>query len=309
MEIVSEEKLEKWVEHVRIYANNGKVADYIPALKRQNPEINAAAFYSTNGECVGAGQTQYTFTLQSVSKVLALAVALMKHGESAVFSRVGKEPTSEPFYTISKIELERPSKPINPMINAGALAVTNMLYGENSEEMFKQILHFVHKLTGDSTIDYDPEVAKSEYETAFLNRSLCYFMKQNGIITGSVEELLDTYTKQCAIRMNVKQLAKIGAIFANDGVDIESGEQLIPRHHARICKTFMVTCGMYNESGSFAINVGIPAKSGVSGVILGVVRDIGGVAVFGPALDEKGNSVVGLKLLEMMSDYYGWSIF
>ncbi|WP_174497521.1 glutaminase A [Salirhabdus euzebyi] len=297
------------MEHVRIYANNGKVADYIPALAKQQPEINAAAFYHIDGHCVAAGQTKYLFTLQSVSKVLALAVALMEHGEDAVFSRVGLEPTSEPFYTISKLELEKPSKPINPMINAGALAITNMLCGANSEEMVGQILQLIHKMLGDTSIDYDQEVAKSEYESAFLNRSLCYFMKQNGVITGSVEELLDAYTKQCAIRMNIQQLAKIAAIFANDGKDIHSDEQIIPLYYARICKTFMVTCGMYNASGSFAIKVGIPAKSGVSGAIMGVVRDSGGIAVFGPSLDEKGNSVVGIKLLELMSKHYNWSIY
>ncbi|SET86390.1 L-glutaminase [Salinibacillus kushneri] len=309
MEKVAERQLEKWVDHTRIYANNGKVADYIPALKRQNPEINAAAFLHLDGECVQAGEADYLFTIQSVSKVLALAVALMNHGEEAVFSRVGKEPTSDPFYSISKLEVEKPSKPINPMINAGALAVTNMMSGKTSDDMLQEILEFVHQLIADDTVDYDREVAKSEYDSAFLNRSLCYFMKQNGIITGSVEELLDVYTKQCAIQMNVKQLAKVAAVFANEGKDIETGEQVIPRHYARICNTFMGTCGMYNQSGSFAINVGIPAKSGVSGVIMGVVKDVGGVAVFGPALDNTGNSVVGVKLLEIMSRSYQWSIF
>ncbi|MCP8616649.1 glutaminase A [Salirhabdus salicampi] len=309
MKKVSDEQLKSWMEHVRIYANNGKVADYIPALMRQKPEINAAAYYDVDGSCVGAGQTEYRFTLQSVSKILALAVALMKHGEGAVFSRVGKEPTSDPFYSISKLELEKPSKPINPMINAGALAITNMMCGENSEEMVGEIIQLAKELTREDSIDYDEEVAKSEYESAFLNRSLAYFMKQNGVITGSVEELLDAYTKQCAITMNVQQLARIGAVFANDGKDMETNEQIIPEHYAQICKTFMVTCGMYNASGSFAIRVGIPAKSGVSGAILGVVKNQGGVAVFGPALDEKGNSVIGIKLLEIMAKHYKWSIF
>lgn len=309
MEAVTKEQLDKWLEHVRIYANNGKVADYIPALARQQPEINAVAVYQIGGECISSGQIDFFFTLQSVSKVLALAVALMEHGEEAVFSRVGMEPSSDPFYSISKLEMEKPAKPLNPMINAGALAVTNMIGGKDSGEKVKKMIDLSCELTGEETIQYDQEVARSEFESAFLNRSLCYFMKQNGIITGSVEELLDAYTKQCAILMNVKQLAKIGAILANDGKDPHTNKEMIPAHYARICKTFMVTCGMYNASGSFAIKVGIPAKSGVSGAILGVVKNQGGVAVFGPALDEKGNSVVGVKLLEILSRHLKWSIF
>ncbi|WP_102027482.1 glutaminase A [Salirhabdus sp. Marseille-P4669] len=309
MQNVNQEDLVKMMEHVRVYANNGKVADYIPALKKQRPEMHAVAFQHINGECVSTGQVDYNFTIQSVSKVLSLAIALMEHGVEAVFSRVGLEPTSDPFYSISTLEVGKPSKPLNPMINAGALAITNMLCGGNSEDRVRTILSLIHRITGDDTIYYDEEVAKSEFETAFLNRSLCYFMKQNGVITGSVEELLDTYTKQCAISMNVEQLAKIGALFANDGKSLDTGEEIIPSFYSRICKTFMVTCGMYNASGEFATKVGIPAKSGVSGVILGVVKNLGGVAVFGPSLDEKGNSVIGLKLLEKMSAHYEWSIF
>ncbi|WP_188205668.1 glutaminase A [Alkalibacillus aidingensis] len=306
---ISQKDLEYWLEHVRIYANNGDVADYIPALANQQPEINAVAYYPIDGEVLYAGQSEYTFTIQSISKVITLALALVQHGESAVFNRVDKEPTSDPFYSIGTLEVEEPAKPSNPMINAGALAVTNMIRGRDSEEMVHEILKLVRMLANDESITYDEEVAKSEFETAFLNRSLAYFMKQNGIVTGSVEELLDVYTKQCAITMTVKQLARIGAVFANDGRDPETNNPLVPSHVARICKTFMVTCGMYNASGTFAINVGIPAKSGVSGAIVGVLRNKGGIAVFGPALDEKGNSVVGIHFLEKMAQEKHWSMF
>ncbi|MDQ0160105.1 glutaminase A [Alkalibacillus salilacus] len=309
MSFVSKNELDYWLEHVRIYANNGTVADYIPALANQSPEISAAAFYSVDGECPSAGQSNYKFTIQSVSKVFILALALIQHGEEAVFNRVGKEPSSDPFYSIRKLELESPGKPLNPMINAGALAVTNMIRGRHSEEMVGEILDFMRRLCQDDSVTYDRDVAESEFQTAFLNRSLAYFMKQNGIITGSVEELLDVYTKQCAIEMNVKQLARIGAVFANDGRDPDTNVPLIPATVARICKTFMVTCGMYDNSGTFAINVGIPAKSGVSGAILGVIKNEGGLAVFGPSLDKKGNSVVGIELLEKLTQEKKWSIY
>lgn len=307
---IDEKDLHYWLEHVKIYANNGKVADYIPALANQQPEINATAFYPIGDKEVAcAGQADYSFTIQSVSKVLTLALALIQHGEQATFSRVGKEPSSDPFYSIQKLEVEKPSKPLNPMINAGALAVTNMIRGRGSEEMVEEILNLVRLLTDDPSIEYDEEVARSEFETAFLNRALSYFMKQNGIITGSVEELLDVYTKQCAITVNVKQLARIAAVFANDGKDPDTNQPLLPSHVARVCKTFMVTCGMYDASGTFAINVGIPAKSGVSGCIMGVIKESGGLAVFGPALDEQGNSVVGMHLLKDLADDKRWSIF
>ncbi|MDV2582268.1 glutaminase A [Alkalibacillus haloalkaliphilus] len=309
MSLMTAKDLDYWLEHVRIYANNGEVADYIPALANQQPEINAAAFYALRGECYTAGQFEYTFTIQSISKVLSLALALIQHGENAVFSRVGKEPSSDPFYSIRKLELEDPGIPLNPMINAGALSVTNMIRGRDSDEMVNELLTLVRRLCDDETISYDEKVAKSEMETAFLNRSLAYFMKQNGIITGSVEELMDVYTRQCAIKMNVKQLARVAAVFANDGRDPVTYKPLIPLTVARICKTFMVTCGMYDYSGTFAINVGIPAKSGVSGAIMGVIKEEGGIAVFGPALDQQGNSVVGIRLLEKLAEEKRWSIF
>ncbi|WP_027963064.1 glutaminase A [Halalkalibacillus halophilus] len=306
---ILEKDLHHWLEHVRIYANNGKVADYIPALANQQPEINAVAYFPLEGDVIHAGQSEYSFTIQSISKVITLALALVQHGENAVFNRVGKEPSSDPFYSIAKLEVESPGKPFNPMINAGALAVTNMIRGRNSEEMVEEVLQLVRLLTNDEEVYYDEEVAKSEFETAFLNRSLAYFMKQNGIITGSVEELIDVYTKQCAISLNVKQLARIGAVFANDGRDPDTNNPLIPSHVARICKTFMVTCGMYNASGTFAIEVGIPAKSGVSGAIMSIIKGGGGLAVFGPSLDERGNSVVGMQFLQKLAQEKRWSIF
>ncbi len=305
---ITSDVLEDWLNNVRPYAYDGQVADYIPALSRQNPEDLAVAIHYLDGDTVEAGETEALFTLQSISKVISLALALMDNGESYVFDRVGMEPTGDPFHSIYRLE-QIPSKPLNPMINAGALAVTNMIHGDTPDEKVGRLLSFIHELTDDPTIRYNEEVATSEFETAFLNRSLLFYMKQHKIVTGSVEETLDAYTKQCAIEVNVCQLARIGALFANGGKDIASGRRIIPKHLARICKTFMVTCGMYDASGSFAIKVGIPAKSGVSGSVLASLNDFGGIAVYGPSLDEKGNSVVGLKLLETLSNRYDLSIF
>jgi glutaminase len=302
-------ELEQFVKQAKQYARYGKVADYIPALGKANPNDLSIAIYTPDGSVIDAGDTTDKVTLQSISKIIALALVLTDHGEKKVFQKVGMEPTGDPFHSIAKLEEVQPAKPLNPMINAGALAVTHMINGASVEERFWRLLQFVRKLARNPEISYSKEVAKSEFETAFLNRSLCYFLKQHGIINEDVEELMDLYTKQCAIEMTCVDLARIGLVFAMDGRDPLAGEQIMPPDVARICKTFMVTCGMYNASGEFAIKIGIPAKSGVSGGILAAVPGRFGIGIFGPALDDKGNSITGMKLLELLSQTYSLSIF
>lgn len=305
----SDDELNVLVKEAKKYTKDGKVADYIPALGRANPHDLSIAIQFPNGQCISAGDIDRKFTLQSISKVISLAFVLMDRGQSYVFERVGMEPTGDPFNSIAKLETLSPAKPLNPMINAGALVVTHMIKGNSIKERFQRLLSFIRELASDSSIQYCEEVAQSEYNTAHLNRALCYFLKQHHIIEEDVEELIDLYTKQCSIEMNCLELARIGMIFAMDGMDPESGKQIIPVHIARICKTFMVTCGMYNASGEFAIKIGIPAKSGVSGGIMGAVPGKFGIGIFGPALDEKGNSIAGIKLLELLSKNYQLSMF
>ena len=302
-------ELENWIKDVRPYVEKGKVASYIPALQEQDPKNVAMSIHYLDNHSISAGQTETLFTLQSVSKVIALALALIDKGEDLVFEKVGMEPSADPFYSIVKLETTHPSKPLNPMINAGALAVSCLIEGASPYEKINRLLDFTRQLAGDQTINYNKKVADSEFESSFLNRSLAYFMKQSRIVTSDVEELLSFYTKQCAIELNIAQLARIGAVLANNGKDLTSDTQIIPEHYARICKTFMVTCGMYDASGSFAIKVGIPAKSGVSGAIMGSVKELGGIAVFGPSLDEKGNSVAGFKLMRKIANQLHLSIF
>ncbi|PYZ97880.1 glutaminase A [Alteribacter lacisalsi] len=297
------------IEEARTYTQGGEVAKYIPALAEADPSVLSLAIYDGGGPCAAVGNTDETFTLQSISKVLSLALALMDRGEDEVFSRVGMEPTGDPFNSIIKLETNRPNKPLNPMINAGALAVTSMISGSSTEEKLGRLLTFIHELTGNPEIRYDEHVAKSELRTADLNRSLAYFMRQHNVFEDEVEDLLDLYTKQCAIEVSCEDLAKIGYVIANEGKHVQSKRQIIPLHIARILKTFMVTCGMYNASGEFAIRVGIPAKSGVSGGIMASIPHGIGIGIYGPALDDKGNSVAGMKLLEALSHRYDLSIF
>ncbi|MFC0558748.1 glutaminase A [Halalkalibacter alkalisediminis] len=294
---------------VKQFTKKGKVADYIPALSLANPADVAVSIYDGTNTCFSEGNHNQLFTLQSISKVLTLALALMDHGEEVVFSKVGMEPTGDPFNSISKLESQIPSKPLNPMINAGALAVTSLIKGSSNEEKLSRLLDFVRELSGNRSIQFNKEVAQSEFETADLNRALSYFMKQHGVISGDVDELLDLYTKQCAIEVNCEDLAKIGYALAHQGEHPNDKYSIIPSEIARLVKTFMVTCGMYNASGEFAIRVGIPAKSGVSGGVVGAVPGNIGIGIYGPALDDKGNSIAGMKLLELLSSRYQLSIF
>ncbi|MBM7692713.1 glutaminase [Peribacillus deserti] len=305
----SASELENLVEMAKPIAKEGKVADYIPALSKVDGELLSVSLFYPDGCSYTAGDGNLILTLQSISKVITLALALMDRGEDYVFERVGQEPTGDPFNSIAKLETINPSKPLNPMINAGALAITSMIGGKNGTERINRILHFIHELTGNCDLTYNSEVARSEFDTSHLNRALCYFMKQSSIINEDVEELMELYSKQCAIEMDCLSLAKMGCVFANNGIDPSSGRQLIPADISRICKTFMVTCGMYNASGEFAIKVGIPAKSGVSGGIMGAIPGKCGIGIFGAALDEKGNSLAGVKLLELMSRKYSLSMF
>lgn len=303
------EELQRFVEEAKKVAKDGKVASYIPALAKADQTDLSVAVYHVSNTCHSAGDVDKRFTLQSISKVLALALVLSEEGPKKVFQFVGQEPTGDPFNSMIKLETASPNKPLNPMINAGALAVTSLIRGATPQDQLNRLLRFIRELANDKSITYCKETAASEFETSMINRAMCYYMKQYHLIRGNVEEVMDVYTKQCAIMMNSLDLAKIACVFSLDGRHPETGKQILSKDVARICKTFMVTCGMYNASGEFAINIGIPAKSGVSGGIMGAAPYDFGIGIFGPALDEKGNSIAGIKLLELMSEKYEMSIF
>jgi len=294
-------KNRKWLE-------NGKVASYIPELANADRNILGITVIDENGKIFSAGDFEYKFTLQSITKVITLMLALMENGAAKVFENVGMEPTGDPFNSIIRLETIKPSKPLNPMINAGAISVVSLLSG-NADERINKILSLVHKITGNKNISVNEKLYHSENETGNLNRSLAYYMKNYGVIKGNVDEHLEVYFKQSSIEVTSVDVAKIGVVLANKGKDIATGEEIIPADIVRIVKTFMVTCGMYNASGEFAINVGIPSKSGVGGGILSVVPERYGIGVIGPSLDDKGNSIAGVKVLEELSRELNLSIF
>ena len=301
-------RLQELVEQAKPCSQYGKVAQYIPALSTANPAELSIAYYSDDG-CVSAGDATKSFTMQSISKIIALALAIDDNGFERVFEKVGMEPTGAPFQSMGSLAENASAKPLNPMINAGALAVTNLIKGETNQEKFGRILKLVQKLANNERIAYNQNVARSEFETANLNRSLGYFLKEHQIIDGDIEELLDLYTKQCAIELNGIDLARIGYVLAHRGYDPHRGEVILTEDIARTVITLMVTCGMYNESGEFAVRAGIPAKSGVSGGILSLVPGKMGIGVYGPSLNRKGNSIAGVKLLQLLSEQLQLSIF
>ncbi|GBF77490.1 glutaminase A [Paenibacillus sp. 598K] len=306
-----EAHLPAWLEESRQAARRGKVADYIPELAHAPADALGCTLIDTNGNTTNAGDCGLTFTMQSISKVFTLLLALMDRGEERVFNHVGMEPSGDDYNSMLKLELVEPGKPFNPLINAGAIAVTALIKGDSTDEQFVRIRDFFRMIAGDSSIDCNYDVYASEHRTAHRNRSLAYFLKDNDVLADeiAVEDVLDVYFRQCAIEVNCEQLARMGMVLANGGYDLVTGQSLIPYRYVQIAKTFMVTCGMYNASGEFAIQAGIPAKSGVSGGIIALVPGRYGIGVIGPALNSKGNSTAGIDLLRKLSVQYNWSIF
>lgn len=301
--------LSQLIDQHRKDTKNGKVANYIPELGKTPEDLLGVSIMDLDGQLFEAGDHGFRFTLQSISKPIVLLLALLDNGEEKVFEKVGKEPTGDPFNSIIRLETYDEHKPLNPMINAGAISVSALIKGKDSNEKIDRIIEFIRKITHNADIHVNEAVFNSEVTTGHRNRSMAYFLYDVGNLEIEVEEALNVYFKQCSIEVTTKDLACIGAVLAADGIDILTGERLFPKRYCDIVKSYMATCGMYDGSGEFAINVGIPAKSGVGGGIMCTVLGRMGIGVFGPALDAKGNSHAGLKLLESLSKDLSLSIY
>ncbi|MGL4875245.1 MAG: glutaminase A, partial [Clostridium sp.] len=293
----------------RKYGKLGNVASYIPALLEGNKDHLGVAIVKLDGREFSAGECNKKFTIQSISKVVSLMLAIKDNGYKKVLEKVNVEPTGQGFNSIVNLETKDTKRPYNPMINAGAIMTTSLIKGNSEEEKLNRLLDFLKKGTNNENISINEEVYISEKETGDRNRALAYYMKGNKILDGNVEEVLSLYFKQCAIEGTAMDLARFGAVLANDGIIPWNNERLIEKDICRVVKTIMVTCGMYDASGEFAVKIGIPAKSGVGGGILGAVPKRMGIGVYGPALDEKGNSIAGIELLSDLSKELDLSIF
>lgn len=287
------------------YKGKGRVADYIPELSHVDPMQFGICLQTNDGHSYGYGDADVPFSIQSISKVFVLAMILPKVRQS--FDRVHVEPSGDPFNSLVQLEYER-GVPRNPFINAGALVATDMLL-ENESDPQQALLDFVEQLTGGVRVDFNLDVARSEYNTAERNRSMAHLMKSFNNLTNDVETLLSVYCHHCSIEMSLKQLTLAFSMLANGGVVPSTGVRLLSTTDVKRINALMLTCGFYDESGEFAFRVGLPGKSGVGGGIVTVFPGQFTLAAWSPGLNEKGNSLVGMRALEMFTNRTGLSLF
>jgi glutaminase len=286
---------------------NGKNADYIPFLAQVDSKMFGVAVISTDNQSISIGEEKYSFSIQSISKVFTLALAMEELGPERVFERIGSEPTGRVFNSVSAV-VEMPTHTGNPLVNAGAIATTSLISGKNADEKWNKILAFYSKAAGEKLSLID-EVYKSEAATNTGNKALSMLLAKYERIYADPFESVDIYTKQCSVGVNVVQLARMGATLANNGVNPLTGEQVIKAENIPYILSAMVMAGLYDGSGGWAWKVGLPAKSGVGGGIVAVVPGKGAIAVFSPRLDDAGNSVKAQKVIEYVTRKLDFNLY
>lgn len=306
--IYSEEVLGKALNLGRKYIHEGAVADYIPELAKVDANKLAISTIE-DGSIYSVGDSKVRYSIQSIVKVILYALAMKNYKVSELKRYVGVRPSAKPFNSVIELELSEKRIPVNPFINAGAIIIVAILYNVYREKTFDVILEKASEFLGEE-VDYSREIAQSEKESSFTNRTLIYLMLAKGILPSDtkVEEVLDTYFKACSILVNTENLAHMSYVISNDGVDLE-GKEVITLKEARVLRSLMATCGTYDYSGDFAIRVGLPAKSGVGGGIVTASRQKTGLAVYAPRLDKHGNSYSGVRMLEYLSQELDLSIY
>ncbi len=295
-------------DEMRRRPDRGEVASYIPELARVDPSAFGLVVVGADGTVAASGDCETPFSIQSVSKVFTLTLALGKAGDR-LWRKVGREPSGSPFNSIVQLEREC-GIPRNPFINAGAIAVTDeILSGHEPREALGEILRFLQFLAEDSSIGIDEAVAASEQRTGFRNFALANYMKSFGVLDNPVDFTLGVYFHHCAIAMTCQQLAMAGRFLVHLGRDPATGHSVVQPERARRINALMLTCGHYDGSGEFAYRVGLPGKSGVGGGILAIAPGKASIAVWSPGLDTSGNSRLGRIALETLARKMGWSIF
>lgn len=294
-------------EEIQPLFSQGKVADYIPALCNVNAEDFAMSIQLLNGQSYHIGKTQHKFSIQSISKVFTFTLALKAYGKE-LYKRVNHEPSGNPFNSLVQLEYEN-GIPRNPFINAGAIVTTDTLTSIYKEKTFHTILEFIHTITNDSSIEYDETIFTSEYQHGYRNMALINMIKSYKNIHNEIDDVMQTYFKQCSIMMNTQQLAQSMLFLANHGTNPKSNEALITPSQAKRINALMLTCGHYDASGDFAYKVGLPGKSGVGGGIVAVVPQKMAICVYSPKLNAQGNSLIGTKALELFTTKTDLSIF
>jgi glutaminase len=301
--------LEEIALEVKPMLCDGKVADYIPALASIDPKQFAMSITLFDGTQYNVGASEKLFSIQSISKVFTYTLALKFYAEK-IYARVGHEPSGNPFNSLVQLEYEN-GIPRNPFINAGAVNVTDSLitYYKSPEKAYEEILKFIRSITGDESIDFDKVVAESEMENGYRNMALANLMKSFNNLDNSVSEVVQTYFDHCSIEMSTQMLSRSMLYLANHGENPITNKTYITPSQAKRINSLMLTCGHYDASGDFAYHVGLPGKSGVGGGIVAVVPTKMAIAVWSPALNSQGNSLVGTKALELFTTKTGLSIF
>ncbi len=291
----------------RNHAGRGKVASYIPALERVPPEKFGMAVHTVKGDSFSIGDAHEPFSIQSISKVFSLMLAMRIVDDDELWKRVGREPSGNAFNSLVQLEFEK-GIPRNPFINAGAIVVIDALISvlDEAKECF---IDYARRLSGEPGIAFDEEVARSEFEHGHINFALANFMKAHNNIDNDLDLVLDAYFHHCSLTMSCEQLACAFLALANNGVSPMIGDSVLTDRQSRRINSLMLTCGLYDAVGRFAYRVGLPAKSGVGGGIIAVVPNDLTIAVWAPELDETGNSVVGVRALELFAQITGRSIF
>ena len=285
---------------------DGAVADYIPELTKADPDWFGVCLVTVDGQRFEFGDAEQLFTIQSISKPFVYGMALEAHGREKTLTKIGVEPSGDAF---NSIELEaRTHRPHNPMINAGAIAAASLVPGDGPAERLNHVLDIFGRYVGHE-VGVDMAVFTSERATGHRNRAIAHLMRNFDIIDARIEESLDLYFQQCSILVTCNDLAVMAATLANGGVNPISGARAIAPEYVRDLLSLMYTCGMYDFAGEWAYRIGLPAKSGVGGGIIAVVPGQAGIGVFSPPLDERGNSVRGIRVFEELSQRFGLHIF
>jgi glutaminase len=285
----------------------GKNADYIPYLAQVDSKLFGIAIVTTDNQVLTMGDIKYSFSIQSISKVFSLALAMEEFGSDKVFEKIGSEPTGRAFNSVFAVA-DMPTHTGNPFVNAGAISTVSLISATSADEKWNKILNFYSRVAGEKLVLID-EVYKSEAATNTGNKALSYLLAKYDRIYADPFESVDVYTKQCSVGVNVAQLARMGATLANNGRNPATGEQVIKAESVPHILSTMTMAGLYDGSGGWAWHVGLPAKSGVGGGIVAVVPGKGAIAVFAPPLDEAGNSVKAQKVIEYVARKLDLNLF
>lgn len=307
MSVLDNALLSEILDQVRPLIGQGKVADYIPALADVSADRLGIAVCMLDGTVYQAGDAEERFSIQSISKVLSLTLALTRYQDSEIWQRVGKEPSGQPFNSLVQLELEQ-GKPRNPFINAGALVVCDMLETRLTAPR-QRMLEVVRGLVQEPEIAYDRHVARSEFDHSARNASIAWLMKSFGNFDNDVPTVLQTYFHYCSLTLSCVELARCFLYLANHGKGPGQDEAMLTPKQTRQINALMVTSGMYDGAGEFAWRVGMPGKSGVGGGIIAVIPGEMSIAVWSPELDPSGNSLAGTAALELLAERIGRSIF